>query len=113
MSINQRIREVRTAIGLSQVKFAERMAISSSYLAEIELNNKSASERIIRLLSSEFNVNSHWLRTGETAMFGDDMDVQVSKLLSTFKSLNHQFKECALSQIDELANLQKKTKINQ
>ena len=110
MQLHERIREVRTALGLSQAKFATRMAISSSYLADIELNNKPATERIVRLLSAEFNVNDQWLRTGQGDMFSEGMDEQLSKLISTFKSLNQHFKECALSQMDDLAKLHFKTK---
>ena len=113
MQIHERIREVRNALGLSQAKFAERMAISSSYLAEIELNNKVATERIIRLLSAEFNVDDHWLRTGDGSMFDTSMDAQVSKIISLFKSLNKQFKGCALNQMEELADLQRQINISQ
>ena len=103
--MNHRIKEVRTAFGLSQVKFAERMAISPSYLAEIESNKKIASERVIKLLAVEFNVDYNWLRTGEGLMFKTDIDVQLAKIISVFKSLDQQFKLCALSQLEELANL--------
>jgi transcriptional regulator with XRE-family HTH domain len=113
MSINERIREVRNATGLSQAKFSTRMAISSSYLADIELNNKPATERIIRLLSTEFNVDDNWLRTGEGTMFNAEMDVQVAKIISLFKSLNQQFKGCALNQMEELADLHGQLKLNQ
>jgi transcriptional regulator with XRE-family HTH domain len=105
MSVNERIREVRNNLKLSQAKFAERMAISSSYLADIELSKRTATERIVRLLSAEFNVDEHWLRTGEGGMFKSDVDVQVASILSLFKSLSPQFKECAISQLRELADL--------
>lgn len=103
--INKRIREVRTELELSQAKFATRMAISAGYLAELELNKKTATERVIRLLATEFNVDSHWLRTGEGSMFKTDMDAQLSKIISLFNTMNHQFKECALNQMEELAAL--------
>ena len=113
MQIYERIREVRNAVGLSQAKFAERMAISSSYVAEIELNNKEASERILRLLISEFNVSSSWLREGEGEMFSTGMDAQLSKITSLFNSFDSQFKGCAINQMEELANLFSQLKSNQ
>lgn len=113
MLIHERIRQVRTAVGLSQAKFAERMAISSSYLAEIELNNKAASERIIRLLVSEFNVSDIWLREGEGDMFNVGMDAQLSKITSLFNSLSQQFKGCAVNQLEELADLCNQIKAGQ
>ena len=105
VTINDRIKEARIAIGLSQVKFAKRMAISSSYLAEIELSNRSANERIIRLLSAEFGVDAHWLRTGEGSMFNTDTDIEALEILNLFKSFNPQFRRCALKQMGELASL--------
>ena len=81
------------------------MAVSSSYFANIELGNKPVTERIIRLLAAEFNVSENWLRTGKGDMFTEGVDEQISKLISAFKSLNQQFKECALNQMDDLALL--------
>ena len=108
MQVHERIRQVRSQIGLSQAKFAERIAISASYLADIELNNKVASERVIRLLSAEFNVDDHWLRTGNGDMFNEEVDEQIARLLSGFKSMNPQFKEYALNQLEALADLHNK-----
>lgn len=113
MPINKRIKEVRTALGITQTKFAERIAISASYLAEIEHNNKGATERVIRLLSAEFNVSDHWLRTGEGSMFNDEVDIQTAKIISLFKSLSQQFKDCAINQLDALANLDGKVAVSQ
>ena len=113
MLIHERIKHVRAAVGLSQVKFAERMAISAGYLAEIEINSKVASERIIRLLVSEFNVDDTWLRTGEGEMFSTGMDAQLSTITNLFNSFNQQFKGCALNQMEELANLYSQLKVSQ
>lgn len=108
--INERIKESRSVLGLTQVKFAERIAISSSYLADIENNKKTASERIIRLLSAEFKINDQWLRTGKGTMFLDEIDSQTAKLLSLFKSLNPSYKICALTQLAELSALQERNR---
>ena len=112
MQINKRIRETRMTIGMTQAKFAERIAISAGYLAEIEHNKKPANERIVRLLTAEFSVNDDWLRTGEGSMFNEGTDNQTAKLVSLFKSLNPQFKECALNQLEELADLHGKFEQN-
>jgi transcriptional regulator with XRE-family HTH domain len=83
------------------------MAISASYVADIELGNKVVSERVIKLLCAEYNVDSHWLRTGDGSMFNEDMDADNAKVLSTFKSLSKPLKACALKQLDELSTLQR------
>lgn len=106
MSPNERIKQVRKALGLTQMKFAERTAISTSYLAGMELGDKKVNERIIRLIGAEFGVDEHWLRTGDGTMYNAETDVKVAKLMSLFTGLNPKFQECALKQLDELAELQ-------
>lgn len=68
MTINQRVKQVRQALNLSQAKFAKEISISNGYIAGIELENRNVNDRIIKLISATFNVNEHWLRTGEGDM---------------------------------------------
>ena len=105
MTVYERIKEVRTAVGLSQAKFARRIAVSSSYVAEMELNKKPISERIIKLISIEFNVNIDWLRTGESSMFNTDVDFQITSAISLLRTLDKRFRDCALKQLEDLVDL--------
>lgn len=105
LSVNTRIKELRNSLGISQAKFAKRIAISSSYVAEIETHKKPASERVVRLIVAEYKVNNQWLRTGNGSMFSDELDAQIANLVSMFTSLSPVFKVCALNQINELAAL--------
>jgi len=54
---------------------------------------------------SEFNVSEYWLRDGDGGIFKQDINAQVAKIISLFKSLNQPFQECALNQLENLANL--------
>ena len=110
MTIHERIKEVRLIIGFTQSKFAERIAISTSYLAEIEHATKAVNDRIIKLVVAEFDVNGNWLRTGEGEMFNNDIDILVNTVVSLFKSLNAQFQQCAVHQLEELVSLHEKNK---
>lgn len=105
MSPNIRIKRVRQTIGLTQQKFAERIAISTSYLAEMELGNKQVNNRTLRLIILEFGVDEHWLRTGEGFMFSGESNSRMAIITSLFKSLNPKFQECALKQLNELSDL--------
>ena len=105
MSINKRIKEIRGAIGLTQSKLAERIAISTSYLGEIENEVKAANERVIKLLTTELNINEDWLRTGAGTMFKQDVDANVAKANSLFKSLSQPFQTCAVNVLEELVKL--------
>lgn len=69
MSINERVREVRKALNLSQEQFGERIGMVKSGISNIENGSRAVNERIIKLICSEFSVNEEWLRTGEGEMF--------------------------------------------
>ena len=106
MTINERIKQIRQTLNLTQGKFAERIAISIGYLSGIELGDKTVNDRIILLVSWEFGVNEHWLRTGEGAMYDESADVNIANLNSLFKSLAPTYQECALNQLNALVDLQ-------
>jgi transcriptional regulator with XRE-family HTH domain len=92
-------------LGFSQAKFATRIAISSSYVADIENYKKIASERVIRLIIAEFKISDEWLRKGNGEMFAEEMDADLSRIVSIFNSLSPPFKECAMRQMGELSTL--------
>jgi len=104
--IGSRVRLTRNKMNLTQSKFAKRIGISTSYLAEIETGVKSVNTRIIKLVSSEFNIDEHWLQTGEGEMFGGDADVLLANAISLFKTLSPQFQSYVISQLEGLCNLQ-------
>ena len=95
MSVNQRIKQVRQALNLSQAKFAKEISISNGYIAGIELEKRNVNDRLIKLVCITFNVSEHWLRTGN----GDMFEEQPNKL---FELASATFKE----QIDQLLDVQ-------
>lgn len=105
MTIGSRIKQIRQAVELTQKVFANRIAMSVSYFAEMELDKKAINERTIRLICMEFNINENWLRTGEGSMFNEDVNINVIKITSIFKSLEPDFQECALAQLNKLLEL--------
>lgn len=50
MSIHERIREIRQALGLSQSKFAKDIFIFSGYVAGLELGHRKVNDRLIKLI---------------------------------------------------------------
>lgn len=106
MPINERIKQVRQTLDLTQGKFAERIAISTSYLAGMELGDKKVNDRAIRLISMEFGVSENWLRTGNGLMYDEASKVNAAKVISLFNSLSPRYQKCALTQMNALADLQ-------
>jgi len=103
MEIKDRVKEVRTTIGITQVKFAKRIAVAASYISEVEGGVREINERAIRLIIAEFNVNENWLRNGQGAMFNEDMSATLSEAIGLLKSLDKQFQEGALKILSNLA----------
>lgn len=70
--MNQRFKELRKAIGLTQEEFAERMNLSRSYINLIEMGKKIPAERTLKDICRTFKVNYIWLVHGSGEMFEDD-----------------------------------------
>jgi len=110
MTVKDRIKEIRTTIGLTQAKFAARIAISTSYISEIENGIKEVNERTILLIIAEYNVNETWLRTGQGAMFKDDVSALLSEAMQMFKSLSPDSQISALKMLSVLTEMDSKIK---
>ncbi|MDE6590338.1 MAG: helix-turn-helix domain-containing protein [Oscillospiraceae bacterium] len=66
---NDRIREVRKAKKLTLEKFGEKVGVQKSAISKIEHGENAVSDQIRLAVCREFDVNEHWLRTGEGDMF--------------------------------------------
>ena len=70
----ERLKELRTNLGLSQEEMATRIGLSKSGISNIEKGKRTLIDRNIKLIVSEFNVSEKWLRTGEGEMFNPKDD---------------------------------------
>ena len=107
-TINQRIKQVREALNLTQVQFSQATSLSSGYLAGVEGEKRKVNDRLIKLTCAAFNVNRQWLKNGEGAMFNKEPDQEFTRLVSLFRELNPTFQEYILKQIDLLLEIQDK-----
>ena len=81
MSVNSRINQIRLALGFTQAKFAERIAVSASFLAAMARGDKPVNDRVIRLVALEFGISEHWIRTGEGEMYNEQEEIDVAKII--------------------------------
>jgi transcriptional regulator with XRE-family HTH domain len=91
--VNQRIKQVREALELSQRSFASILSLSHSYIASIETDSRRMNGRLVKFVVSEFAVNEGWLLTGEGEMFSQNPDEKFTKLVSLFKELSPKHQE--------------------
>lgn len=66
--MNERIKELRKVLGLSQDEFGRRLGLTRGAITNIELNKTEPKPLLIDLICREFDVNETWLRTGEGEM---------------------------------------------
>jgi transcriptional regulator with XRE-family HTH domain len=105
MTVNERIREVRKILNLSQKDFADAICISNTYLACVENDSRKANDRIIKLASLVFGVSEEWLKTGSGEMFYKSPDEKAARLVSIFNKLPLDFQDYVLEQVEGLLRL--------
>ena len=106
--MNERIKELRRTLKISQEKFGNRIRISGASVSKIESGENNPSEQTISLIVSEFNVSERWFREGTGDMFNESAsEVErlvkkysfpdiVGKLLTVYESLNERQQEAVL-----------------
>lgn len=72
--MNNKLKEVRLAIGLNQKEFASKLGIKQSYYSSLEQGKKEPSMRVIESLWP-LGVSSEWFFHDKGAMFIDEFDV--------------------------------------
>ena len=100
-SINERIKELRRCLGLTQDEFGGRIGITKSSVSTMESGRSNPSEQTLRSMCREFGASYLWLTTGEGAMFEDGenaaMHVMIDRVMASenehvknlFKSLDN------------------------
>lgn len=67
--MNERIKELRNVLKLTQQGFADKVGTSRSNIACYETGKNTPSDAVISLICKEFCVNEDWLRNGTGEMF--------------------------------------------
>lgn len=65
--MNNRIRTLRKSLGMTQDEFGEQLGVTKLTVLRWERDNK-VPEPSLRLICRVFQVNKHWLETGEGEM---------------------------------------------
>ena len=100
MTKNERVRELRKELGLSQAAFGKEIKISQRAVGLIESGVNNLSPRNFELICRNFNVNPKWLESGEYPMFVPSSDKDFLDRLAEEKGLNPMEKSLIGSIID-------------
>lgn len=79
IALKEQLRNVRKSLPqkTSQEAFAKLLGITRTAYNKYELGLVIPSDTFIQLLCTKFNIDEHWLRTGEGEMYKNDLDAQV------------------------------------
>lgn len=103
--MNERIKELRKALGLTQQEFADRVGIKRNSYANYETGRNTPLDAIVISICREFSVNETWLRTGEGEMFQPlSRDEELAQFFGKLSFGDNDFKHrfvSVLSRLDE------------
>lgn len=86
--MDERIKQIRKAAGLTQIEFAEKIGLTRNYVAKLEIGDRAPSDRTISDICREFRVNEIWLRTGAGEPFDNEAsrEVEMTELFAELMS---------------------------
>lgn len=82
--MNERIRSLRKALGLTMEKFGDRLGVKKNSVSQWESGTNNVTEQMFKSICREFSVSEEWLRDGTGDMFllpDDETAALVSDLL--------------------------------
>lgn len=91
--MNERIKELRKVLNLSQESFSSKLNISRSHFAMIENGSKNITDRVFSDICRVFNVNEEWLINGTGEMFAPTFNNKLDQLATeyNFSKLEYTF----------------------
>lgn len=100
----ERVKEVRKAQNMTLEEFGKRLNVTKVTMSNIERGHRGLTERMLKDICREFNVNEDWLRTGaggpENMFIPEDM-----RYLNTVGRLGNEqneFKKFCINMLMEL-----------
>lgn len=118
--MNERVKKVRQALGLTQEQFSQRLGVKRPAISQVEKGFNNLSEQMLLAICREYGVNENWLRTGEGEMFrsidelsldemadaahADPLEIQIVK---AYFSIDPEIRKQALAQFQSTLSDQK------
>ena len=84
MTANERVRELRKVLNLSQTKFGEKLGVSKDVIVNIELERVELKELMLNLICKTFNVSPLCLSEGYGDKFIETPQILIDDLANEF-----------------------------
>lgn len=111
--MNERLRQLRNYLGLSQEAFGETVGVTKAAISRIESGVNSLSDRMILSIVTRHNVNENWLRTGSGDMFNpmsedEELDMYIGRISGSKDKFKKNLLKALCKLTDEEWNVLKK-----
>ncbi len=84
MNSNERIKEIRTRLKLSQAAFGQRIGVSRDVINNYEQLRVNVPAPTERAICAEFGVNMEWLQTGQGEIFSKPAETFIDELAEKY-----------------------------
>ena len=118
--MNERIKELRLKLGLSQEDFGRRLGVGRGAITNIELNKVEPKPLFVDLICEQFRVSKEWLETGDGPMLADTLpegelatiwaqiktsdDDLLKAIIKSYWQLNDSDKAAVRKMVDKMAD---------
>ena len=108
MDIRERLKFLRDQLNLTTRAFGSAIDMSGGAITNLEKGTRNITDRTIRDICREYNVNPEWLINGNEPIFEDvtrelDIDDEVRQLTKQYSLLNNEDQELVKKLINSLA----------
>lgn len=104
MTENERIKDVRKALGFTQDQFGDRVGVKRNTVSQIESGVNGVTDQFRLSVCREFHVSEDWLRTGEGSMFLEAAeDEEISRFMGDILSGQPDFRRRLVSVLARLS----------
>lgn len=69
--MNERVKELRTALGLTLEKFGKPLGVTKTAIGRIEKGDRGVTDQMFKSICREYNVNEEWLANGTGEMLSE------------------------------------------
>lgn len=89
--MNERLRELRLSLGITQSEFGRKLGVSRDVIAGIEYGKNKPNESLVKLASNLFGVREEWIRTGEGPQYELPEDPNMAYVDLLINEVNNPF----------------------
>lgn len=111
--MNERIKELRKTIGITQQELADKLGLKRNTIATYEIGKAIPSDRVISDLCNKYSVNEEWLRSGNGEMFkqpSDEIGHYVEDLLE-YDGVGNPFYDIIIEMMKKYQEMDEKSKL--